>query len=107
MLLPPRSRRLDRHGISDHSARYSVALQAARSDTGDAAELGRTGTSVSLRRRRHYLRRGSVAVEATGAKDRDRTALRRLLHRLPQRQEDRAPAVGPDYAARVRTGAGL
>src|ERR1022692_4276393 len=49
---------------------------------------------------------GGVAVAETGGAHGNRTAGRRLLHRLPQPQADRTSVVGPDHAARVRAGAG-
>src|ERR1700685_272106 len=99
MLLCRAPRRLDWYGISDHAAQYSETIQSAPSAAGDAAEPGRTRVGLALRWRRHHLRRRSIAVAATGAADRDRAQVRRLLHRLPQRQADRAPAVGSGYAA--------
>src|SRR5437660_11371875 len=108
MMLPlPCARRLDRHGTGDHAARHSETIQPIHSAAGSAAEIGWTGTSLALRWGRHHLRWGSVAVEETGGADRNRAAVRRLFHRLPQRQADRAPAVGSDPAARVWVGAGV
>src|SRR5580658_3249160 len=94
MLLSPTSRRLDWHGISDHAAPYSATIPSARSAAGDAAELGRTRVGLALQRGGHHLRRGSVAVAATGATVRDRVPLRRLLHRLPLCRASRAPVIG-------------
>src|ERR1035438_5912546 len=65
------------------------------------------GQRSALRWGRHHLRWGSVAVAETGGAHGNRTAVRRLLHRLPQPQADRTSVVGPDHAARVRAGAGL
>src|SRR5450759_1154807 len=99
--------RLDRHGTGDHSATHSETIQPPRSAAGSLAEIGRTGVGLAFQWGRHHLRWGSVGVEETGGANPNRTALRRLLHRLPQPQADRAPAVGSDLAARVRLGAGL
>src|SRR5438105_1544192 len=50
---------------------------------------------------------GVLVVQETGGAHGNRAPLRRLLHRLPQGQSDRTPAAGSDYAACIRTGAGL
>jgi len=106
-MLPARhARRLDRHGTSDHAAADSETIPSARPAAGEAAEIGGTGTGLALRRRRHHLRWRSVGVAATGATNGNRAAVRRLLHRLPQPQADRALAAGSDYAARVRVALG-
>src|SRR5450759_1228154 len=99
--------RLDRHGTGHHSAAHSETVQPPRSAARSLAEIGGTGAGLELRWGRHHLRWGSVGVEETGRANPNRTALRRLLHRLPQPQAERAPPVGSDRAACVRVGAGL
>src|SRR5712671_5792810 len=97
MMLPSYATvRLDRHGTGDHSATHSETIQPPRSAAGSLAEIGRAGSGVALRWRRHYLRWRSVGVEEIGGANGNRTALRCLLHRLPQIRSDRAPAVGSD-----------
>src|ERR1039458_4196149 len=92
--------RLYRHGTGNHADRDSETIQPPLSAAGNLAEIGRTRTGLALRW-------GSVAVAETGGAHGNRTAVRRLLHRLPQPQADRTSVVGPDHAARVRAGAGL
>src|SRR5580704_9399913 len=99
MLLGTRARRHNGHGTGDHAARHSETIQPPRSAAGSAAEIGWTGTSLALRRRRHHLGWGSVAVEETGGAEGNRAAVCRLFHRLPQSQTDRTPSVGFDPAA--------
>src|ERR1017187_6900606 len=97
----------DRHGTGNPADRDSETIQPPLSAAGNLAEIGRTPTGLALRWGRHPLRWGSVAVAETGGAHGNRTAVRRLLHRLPQPQADRTSVVGPDHAARVRAGAGL
>src|SRR5450756_584241 len=99
--------RLEWYGTGHHSATHSETVQPPRSAAGSLAEIGGTGAGLELRWGRHHLRWGCVGVEETGRANGNRTALRRLLHRLPQPQADRAPAVGSDRAACVWLGAGL
>src|ERR1039457_3232015 len=99
--------RLYRHGTGNHADRDSETIQPPLSAAGNLAEIGRTRTGLALRWGRHHLRWGSVTVAETGVAHWKRTAVRRLLHRLPQPQADRTSVVGPDHAARVRAGAGL
>src|SRR6266536_952363 len=97
----------DRHGTGHHAAGNSTTIQPPGTAIGSLAEVGRKGVGLALRWRRHHLRWRSVGVEEIGGADGNRASVRRLLHRLPQGRSDRAPAVGPDHAASVRTGTGL
>src|SRR6266581_1926217 len=99
--------RLDRHGTGNHSTADSATIQPPRSAAGSHAEIGGTRAGLALRWGRYYFRWRSVGVKETGRANGNRAALRRLLHRLPQPEADRAPAVGSDLATRVRLGAGL
>src|SRR5438067_13907239 len=78
----------DRHGIDHHTARNSTTIQPSGTAVGSIAEVGRPGVGLAFRWRRHHLRRRSVGVEETGGADRNRTTVRRLLHRLPQGRSD-------------------
>src|ERR1017187_2033641 len=107
MLPPPRTPRLDWHGIGHYATGDAGTFRPPRSAASDAREPGRTGTGLALRWRRYHLRWRSPGIEETGAENRNRAAVRRLFRGLPQPQPDRAPAVGLDRAACVRLGAGL
>src|ERR1019366_4230810 len=99
--------RLYRHGTGNHADRDSEPIQPPLPAAGNLAEIGRARPGWAIRWGPRRLRWGSVAVAETGGAHGNRTAVRRLLHRLPQPQADRTSVVGPDHAARVRAGAGL
>src|ERR1039457_7644559 len=99
--------RLYRHGTGNHGDRDSETIQPPLSAASNLAEIGRTRARLALRWGRPPRRWGSVAVAETGGAHGNRTAVRRLLHRLPQPQADLTSVVGPDHAGRVRVGAGL
>src|SRR5437016_5987675 len=107
MLLSLLAPRLEWHGIGDHSTGNSTTIPPSGSAVGSITETGRAGVGLALRWRRHHLRWRSAGVEATGGADRNRAPVRRVLHRLPQGRSDRAPVVGSDHAACIRTRAGL
>src|ERR1035437_6712452 len=75
--------RLEWHGTGHHPATHSETIQPPRSAARSLAEIGGTRAGLELRWGRHHLRWGCVGVEETGGANPNRTALRRLLHRLP------------------------
>src|SRR6266496_396428 len=107
MLLLHAAPRLYRHGTCDHAVADSETIQPPRSAARKLAEVGGTGSGLALRWRRYHFRWRSFGVKELGGANRNRAALRRLLHRLPQSRSDRAPAVGSHYAARLRPGTWL
>src|SRR5215469_3593468 len=105
--LPPAVRRLPRYGTGHHTTRNSSAIPSLGAARGLPAAMGRAGTDLALRRRRHHLRWRSIGVAQAGAAERDRAPLCCLLYRLPQGGSGRAPPVGPHNATRLWLGAGL
>src|SRR6267142_5786624 len=98
MLLLHAAPRLHRYGTGDHAVADSETIQSPRSAARKLAAVGGTGSGLALRWRRYHVRWRSFGVKEIGGANRNRAALRRLLHRLSQGRSDRAPVVGSHYA---------